>query len=158
MDTTYLKSFALGAVSGMRSLMAPVFTNEILKSHHTRKLMHSPFKVLAEGKLSPFLRTAALGELVVDKLPDIPDRVEPALLAGRAALGALSGAAFCAMENKQMAIGAATGAAGAIAAAYLFLFLRKKVGKEFKINDTVVGIAEDLMTIGSGLGLIKAAK
>jgi len=75
--------------------------------------------VFMESTLATYGFSAlALGELVADKLPFIPNRTSPGPLFGRVVLGALSGSALCAATGFSLAAGAILGAAGGAAGAF----------------------------------------
>ena len=65
----------LGAVTGLRSLTAPALLS--------RRLAHRPgrdrgaARLLTLGPVPALLALGAVGELVADKTPSIPDRTEP---------------------------------------------------------------------------------
>lgn len=158
MTNSYLRSFLIGAIAGMRSLSAPaVISNIFTSSFFPRKYLPgrkgSIFKLLANSKTAGTLKVLTMGEMIADKMPGIPPRISRGPLIGRAAAGAASGAALSAKDGKKIIIGAAAGAAGAVAAAYAFYALRTKAAEKFKVKDTFVGMAEDALMIG-GAGLI----
>src|SRR4051812_22440420 len=78
------------------------------------------FTPLAAVHRHRLLVLAAAGELVTDKLPFTPSRLQPPALAGRAASGAIAGGAVAGRQ------GAALGAAAALAAAYAGARVRGK--------------------------------
>ena len=51
----------------------------------------------------------AIGELIADKLPFIPNRTSPGPLFGRIVLGALCGATLCAAGGYSLAVGSILG-------------------------------------------------
>ncbi len=87
------------------------------------------------------LLAAAAGELVTDKLPQTPARVEPGPLAVRVATGALAGGRLA---------GPAGGAAGALAAAVASVAAyraRRAIGRRLPVPDPLVGAAEDALAV-----------
>lgn len=96
-----LRSALLGAAAGGRSM--------------------TPIAALTAGSRG-FVRlaatAAALGELVVDKLPGTPSRVEPAPLGGRLVLGALAGGLYARRRGRNVVLPALVAGATAFAASY----------------------------------------
>lgn len=96
-----LRSAALGASAGARSA--------------------TPLAVLAQrgpGWVRAAATAAALGELVVDKLPRTPSRLRPGPLAGRVLLGALAGGGYARRHGAHPVVPALTAAAAALATSY----------------------------------------
>jgi uncharacterized membrane protein len=92
------------------------------------------------------LVAAAAGELVVDKLPNTPSRLEPAGLAGRLVLGATAAGLFARTRREPWLPAAAIGAASAIVAA--------KIGHDVRAHldqhapDAAVAVVEDALAFG----------
>jgi uncharacterized membrane protein len=100
MQTTLpIRSFAIGAATGLRT-------------------MSGPAAVAGRAGWGRVLPLLALGELIVDKLPQTPLRTMPAGLAARAIAGAFAGRAVAVAAGKNGVAGTVAGVAGAIAAAY----------------------------------------
>jgi len=148
MTNLYLKAAGLGVIAGARSMMAPALTSSYLLTHPSLFLDASPLKGMASPKAANVLRLMALGELVGDKLPKTPNRTAPLALAGRAAFGGLCGAAVFQAEGKPAAIGAAVGAAAAVASTFLTYTLRRNLSKATKLPDPAVAVAEDALMLG----------
>jgi len=100
-----LRSLALGAVSGLRTMTGVT-------------------AVFRSGRWRVLLPVMALGEYVVDMLPKTPARTEPGPLAARAIAGALCGAGMASDAGGNVPLCAATGSAGAIGAAYIGVAFR----------------------------------
>ena len=110
-----LRMVMLGFVGGLRSLMPLA----ILSAHLEREgpdiadggwiidALASPAGALALG-------AAAVGELVADKLPMVPSRLEPLPLAGRVVLGGTACAFASLAEGRTSDSGALIGSAGAV--------------------------------------------
>ncbi|WP_433366524.1 hypothetical protein ACQPZX_37890 [Actinoplanes sp. CA-142083] len=94
-----IRAAALGASAGGRSV--------------------TPLAALADrGFLRVAARVAAIGELIADKLPGTPSRLQPAPLAGRVALGALSAGIYAHRRGRSVFLPAAVAGATAFAASY----------------------------------------
>jgi uncharacterized membrane protein len=92
-----------------------------------------------------------LGELVGDKLPATPSRTSLPPLLGRAASGALVGAAVFASEGRRATIGAALGSSAAIAAGLAGERIRALTVEKTGLPDPVVALAEDAAVLLIGL-------
>ena len=158
MANLYLKVIGIGAVAGMRSASAPAFTSNYFAKHPSLFLDASPLKGLGLTTTANVLKVMAAGELVADKLPMAPPRTQPGPLGARAVSGGVCGAAVFLAEGKPPAVGAALGAASAVAASFLFMNLRRVIGKAAKLPDPVVALAEDGLMLGMGFAVFAPAK
>ncbi|MEA2664224.1 MAG: hypothetical protein QOI11_1168 [Candidatus Eremiobacteraeota bacterium] len=129
----YLRALGIGLVSGLRSLTGPAAT-----------------RIRQGGTPALVLPLLALGELVADKLPGIPPRTAPPALAARALAGGFAGASLVGDEGDRR-IGFALGAAGAIAAAYLALRLRRAAHEATGLPDPLIALVEDVAAVSAGL-------
>jgi len=150
------KAMALGALAGMRSLSAPALLSRALPDKHHVDLAGTPLRFLQNRYVSYTLMGLAATELLGDKLPVAPDRIEKPSLLMRAGSGAMVGAAVYAGNRKSMTTGAAIGAVAAVAATYASFYLRKILGDRTHIADPVIGILEDVLVVGSGLKAARA--
>jgi uncharacterized membrane protein len=162
MDTIKLKItkpfwqvFALGVLAGMRSTSAPAIASHILSHHHSKKLEGSPLRFMQSENLANVLKVIALGELVGDKLPAAPNRIEPVGLIARCLSGALAGASIFKANGGKLLVGALLGAGTAAVATYGSYYLRKSLVANTKIFDPYIGALEDVLVIGAGAGLTK---
>ena len=93
----------------------------------------------------------AIGELIADKLPFIPSRLQPGPLGGRVISGALTGAvAAIAMQGSPIVAGLA-GAIGGLAGSFGGHAVRRGLTVDRKLPDLPVALAEDLVAIGLAL-------
>jgi uncharacterized membrane protein len=106
--------------------------------------------LLAQPPVAALLALAGAGELVVDKLPFLPPRTDPAPLLGRLVLGAVAGAVVCAEGRGSLPVGAGLGAAGAFAGSHAGYQFRRLLTQRLKIPALVAGLAEDALTVGLG--------
>ncbi len=114
----------LGAVSGMRSMAAPAIVSRLA---HTGllPLEDSQIKFLGHKNSAKTMALMAVGEMVADKLPFIPNRTSLFPLVTRAASGALSATAFVKARKGSVALGALIGSLAAVGASYGAYKLRK---------------------------------
>jgi len=93
----------------------------------------------------------AIGELIADKLPFIPSRLQPGPLGTRVISGALTGAvAAIAMQGSPIVAGLA-GAIGGLAGSFGAYAVRRGLTVDRKLPDLPVALAEDLVAIGLAL-------
>lgn len=133
-----LRSFAIGAVSGLRSMTGPAVT---------RWRAGDPTR-LAFAAL-------ALGELVADKLPATPARTIPPALAFRALSGGFAGRALAAASHTDVTAGMIAGGAGAVIGAYAGMTLRAQIVHATHLPDWLVALAEDALAVGAAVVVTK---
>jgi uncharacterized membrane protein len=97
----------------------------------------------------------AAGELYLDKIPGIGDRIKTQGLIGRGISGALTGAVVSHRRGKNAWLGALLGAAAALTATYLTFYARKSFGKVTGTPDAVSGLVEDVAMIALGTMLLE---
>ncbi len=161
MQTRFSKPFwqalSLGVLAGMRTSSAPLIANQILNKHPSKSLSGSPLKFMRSEKAGIVLKIFAAGELVGDKLPFIPNRIEAGGIIGRCLSGGLAGATIFKANNNNALIGGLLGAAVAFGSTFGSYFLRKAIVKKSHFHDPLIGALEDILVIGSGIILIKSA-
>ena len=101
-DNLLIRAAVLGGAAGARSV--------------------TPIAALAAQGRSGWVRglttAAAVGEIVMDKLPGTPSRLKPAPLGGRILLGALAGGGQARSRGANVVLQAITGAVAAAAVSY----------------------------------------
>jgi len=145
-----LRVLTLGAVAGMRSMSAPALVSGYLQQKQLAALAESPLAWLGTGQAYIALRLAAAGELIADKLPGIPARIEPLPLLGRAMSGAVAGAALSDADGEDWVVGAALGTAAAVISAFGLYHLRRALTYGLGLPDPVVALAEDGVALAAG--------
>ena len=141
---------ALGAVAGMRSMLAPALFHRFAARNNEGRFSPAPHGLFSSPHVGTLLDVMALGELVADKLPGTPSRLSPPALAARALSGALVGGALFAERRKPSAAGAIVGGLAAVAASYAFYHLRQTVDKKTGLPDSAIALAEDALASGIG--------
>ena len=143
-------------MSGMRSISGPAVINQ-RAVQNPGAFKNTPFSPLTSEDVTKLIKVAAVGELVVDKLPFIPlpKRTTPLLLFGRAIWGGFAGAAAYTEAKRPIVQGAAIGALAAIASSYVFYFLRRGIGKLLHLPDLPVAFMEDAGVIALGRAVEK---
>jgi uncharacterized membrane protein len=155
MKRSLMTAAGLGAVSGLRTAQALAWLSRELSHGRPTRDGSSLERWLSTDIVTFAIATAAAGELVVDKLPNTPDRIRPHALLGRAVAGAMVGA-IAAGRDRQM-IGAAIGAGSAVASAYAGWLLRREASRVTFLPDIAVAIAEDALAAALARRLVGAS-
>jgi uncharacterized membrane protein len=145
------RALLLGAVAGMRSQL-PI---ALLGLESSRGRFDPGRGWLARRLATPGGVAAAVlsavGELVGDKLPVIPDRTRPGPLAGRVAIGTLVGAAVYQDADRPVTYGAVAAASSTLALARA----RAVLGRRTRLPDLAWGVVEDALALMLGLLAIR---
>lgn len=151
-DHGLLLAGALGAVAGLRTTVAPLVLSQRLAC-----LEEPPTEGAATLLCSPrtvgILGVLALGELVADKVPGMPDRIGVPGLLGRALSGALVGAAVASRRSGRAWRYGAIGAGAAVVAAFLGWSIRRAATRRAGVPDVVAGLVEDTIALGAGAAI-----
>jgi uncharacterized membrane protein len=146
----YREATVVGIIAGLRSMSAPALITRVARKGHLAARGSKLEFLNSTGALSGAVLLAA-GEIIADKLPKTPARIQPGPLTTRAVSGALCGAVLCSAQRKSPWRGALYGALGAIGAAYVSYHLRGFLKDTLDVPDAVVAVAEDAIVAGSGL-------
>ncbi len=122
----YGRAFGIGAAAGMRSALAPFAVH-----------------LEARNRATAVLALAALGELVVDKLPATPSRTSPPALVARAISGAYCGRALALRFGGGPGAGAIAGVLGALVTSFAGRAARAAIVARTPLPDPVVALFED---------------
>lgn len=130
-------------------MAAPVFTSRHLST--LKKRRPNVFGKFGSPTTATLLSIAAVGELIGDKLPITPDRIEVQSVIGRAVSGGVCGAAVARSRSDSWIAGGFIGTLAALASTYGAFHLRAAIGRRLSIPDPIVGAAEDGIALGIGL-------
>jgi uncharacterized membrane protein len=150
------RAVALGAATGLRTFMAPTVLSQAASRGRLPGMEDTRFSPLTSSWVANLFAVAALGELVVDKLPFAPSRTQGGAVVGRLVSGAVSGAAFRAATGRNVLAGAALAGAGAVAAAYAGERYRA-LGAGAGIPDPVLAVLEDATAVGLALLAVRGS-
>ena len=89
----------------------------------------------------------AIGELIADKLPFIPSRLQPGPLGGRIISGALTGTVAALALQGSPVVGGLVGAIGALAGSFGGYAVRRGLTVDRKLPDLPVALLEDAIAI-----------
>lgn len=156
-DRTLPLAAGFGAIAGLRTFAAPLAASRAVRERNL-DLAGTPLALLGTSRGAHVAAALALGELIADKMPFIPSRIETPGLAARFLSGALAGASVARARHGKWFAAAMVGGAAAIGAAYAGYELRRRGGIVSGLPDPVVALIEDVIVIGSGLALVRALK
>ena len=148
----------LATLAGMRSMSAPAFLSHYLSRQPHTGLAKSPLRFLQKPGTATLLKALAAGEMVVDKLPGIPDRTAPPALLGRLFSGALVGAAWYKSRHGSALSGGVVGGLAAVAATFVTYALRTGISKQTGTPIALVGVGEDALVVGGGAVLLRGVE
>ena len=156
---TYLQAARLGAVAGMRSMIAINVLSDHLAKSDPKALQDTPLALLKTPAASTALKAAAAGELLADKMPFTPARITPPPLLWRVMWGALLGAALTMDKRRPNPLPAALiGGVAALLTTYLAYFVRKQAGQRLRIPDPMLGAAEDALAVALSASISREIK
>lgn len=148
--TTYSRAALLGFVAGMRSQLPLA-----LLARSAPGACGGAAGLVVRQLHTPVARwltaLAALGELIGDKLPMTPSRLDPGPLAGRFLFGGVAGGILARKAGCSTAAGALLGAAGAGIGAFTGYHLRAALATSSPAPDPLLGAAEDGIALALGL-------
>lgn len=151
---TSIKSIAaplamLAAASGARSMTGVAAVARARSRAEAGPRIVSKF----DEQIAAASMAMAAFELMADKAPHVPDRVDPGPLFGRVAAGAVVGASVAQMKGLDRQGPAIAGAVIAFAAAQLSYRLRRELATHMPAF--VAGLVEDAIVVGiAALGTI----
>lgn len=150
MTALFAFATAIGIVAGLRSITAPAV---IAWAAHLGwlHLQGTPLGFMASTGAVTIFSLLAIGELIADKLPTVPKRTALAPLVVRMFTGGLCGACLFVAANQSAALGALSGAVGAVVGAFSGYEIRKRLVAQLGIADILVAFPEDLIAIGLAL-------
>jgi uncharacterized membrane protein len=146
----------LGVVAGLRSQLP----NAVLAARGLEPTS-GPLQLLGSGAGRRASYLAAVGEIVADKVPATPSRMEPGPLVGRVISGALAGAVLGSargVAGARLLLPAVAGAIGAYAGSWAGYTARRAAVERTGLPDPVVAAGEDLLAVGLALVALPATE
>jgi uncharacterized membrane protein len=150
------RSFAIGFLSGLR--MATPLASIANAAGQDRLHLPRPLSLVSATRAHSAFGAFMLFELVGDKLPFTPSRLQPQRLAGRSAGGAFTGACLSSSSKADIVKGAILGATGALAGSYIGYQARTRLTTFLESRDVAFGplkpalyvaLAEDALTVAA---------
>ena len=145
-------AMAIGAVSGLRSMVGPAIISQAA-GNHAVNVKDTPLSWMSSTRAIQVSAILAGAEIIADKLPFMPDRTDKPALLGRFISGAICGAAVSSARRREdRIIGALVGGATAIVAAYIGFEYRKAVN----LPKFAAAIVEDAVALTAGSAVVSA--
>jgi uncharacterized membrane protein len=151
-----LAALAIGAVTGMRSMLAPAMVSRALSERDDLSGAGEAAQLLTSDAAQTFLPVLAAGEIAGDKMPFAPDRTIVPSMMFRALSGGVSAAALAGMRREPVLVPVLLGAAAALVASKIGLSLRKPYQPNPLLNATL-GLVEDCLALGLGRACLREA-
>jgi uncharacterized membrane protein len=146
-------AFAIGMVSGMRSLTAPAVVAWAARRNWLN-LTGSRLAFMRSSAAVGIFTVLAVVELIADKLPSTPSRSAPVGLIARFFCGALSGACVGVSAGQAPTFGAILGAVGGLAGAFAGYQWRTGLVRALRVPDFVIALVEDAIAISASLFIV----
>lgn len=146
-----LRAALFGFDAGLRSL-TPLAVLALRQPDAPRSAGWKRWYPMRHGWSRATLIASGASEMIADKLPVTPSRLDPGPLAARALLGGVAGAAIASTRHGAGAylVGIATGALGAVAGSYAGYHARNGIEEQTGLPDLVVGLGEDALAFALG--------
>ena len=151
----------LAAASGARSMTGVAAVARARAAAASTAEARGPLPRIArrfDRRIADAATAMAVFELMADKAPHIPDRIDPGPLFGRVIAGAVVGASVARMAGFDRRSAAIGGAAVSFAAAHLSYRLRAALAEA--VPGFVAGLIEDALIVGiaaAGAALLPAS-
>jgi uncharacterized membrane protein len=113
--------------------------------------------VALAARFAPAIRALALGEMAADKLPGIPSRTAPPILAGRLLMGAGSGLLLARAAGRNPLMAALLAGLMAIVSSFIGLRLRTLLSERLRLP-VVAGLVEDAVVVGAASAFVEQAR
>lgn len=155
---TLARAAALGITVGLRSMTPFAILAAVANQRPVPAAWSGagqPWRLLRSRTTLAVLGAAALGELIVDKLPATPSRLKPPALAVRLVNGALAGALVAGSRKQPAAPGALIGALAAGAGAAGGYYTRQALDRATGLPDPVWALAEDGIAVALGIAAMR---
>lgn len=139
-----LSALLLGTATGLRSITAPA---AVAWAAHlgVLDLVGTGLAFLTRGWVVALLTVMAVGELVADKLPFVPNRTDVGPLLGRLVAGGVAGLAV-GLSHGQPTASLLAGCLGALAGAFGGFRLRARMARAFG-RDLPAALVEDAVAV-----------
>jgi uncharacterized membrane protein len=149
-EMTLLFAFLIGLFAGLRSLTPPALVAWAVHLGWIR--LARPLALVGSLPAVIILSVLALTEIVMDKLPNTPNRTAPLGLIARIVTGGFAGACVSLGGGQSALIGAGLGVIGAIVGCFGGYHVRARLAKS--LPDFYVALVEDLVAIAGSLFIV----
>lgn len=149
-------ALALGAVTGMRSMLAPMMVSRALAARDGIDEADEPARTLASHRAQQFLMPMAAAELLGDKMRFAPDRTILPSMLFRALSGGVTAAALAGAKREPIWLPALIGVTAALVASEIGLSMRKPYQSNWLTN-AALGLTEDCLALAVGSAGLRRA-
>ena len=149
---TLLFAFLIGLFAGLRSLTPPA---AVAWAVHLGWLnLTRPLSLVGSLPAVIILSLLAIVEIVVDKLPNTPNRTAPLGLIARIVTGGFAGACISLGGGRSALVGAGLGVLGGIVGCFGGYQARIRLVRSLRQPDFNIALLEDLIAIGGSLFIV----
>ena len=149
---TLLFAFLIGLFAGLRSLTPPAAVAWAV--HLGWIKLARPLSLIGSLPAVIILSLLAVTEIILDKLPNTPNRTAPLGLIGRIVTGGFTGACVSLGGGHSAFVGAGLGLIGGIVGCFAGFHARARLVRSLRQPDFNVALLEDLVAIGGSLFIV----
>ena len=149
---TLLFAFLIGLFAGLRALTPPAAVAWAVQLGWLN--LARPLSLIGSLPAVIILTLLALTELIVDKLPNTPNRTAPLGLIARIVTGGFTGACVSVGGGQPAFAGAALGLLGGIVGCFGGYQVRTRLVRSLRQPDFNIALLEDLVAIGGSLFIV----
>ena len=149
---TLLLAFLIGLFAGLRSLTPPAAVAWAVHLGWLR--LARPLSLIGSLPAVIILSLLAIAEIIIDKLPNTPNRTAPPGLIARIVTGGFTGACVSLGGGRSALVGAGLGVIGGIAGCFGGYHARAQLVKFLRQPDFNIAVLEDLIAIGGSLFIV----
>ena len=149
---TLFFAFLIGLFAGLRSLTPPAAVAWAVHLGWLR--LARPLSLIGSLPAVIILSLLAVTEVIIDKLPNTPNRTAPIGLIARIVTGGFTGACVSIGGGQSAYVGAALGVIGGIVGCFGGYQVRARLVKSLRGQDFYIALLEDLIAIGGSLFIV----
>jgi uncharacterized membrane protein len=136
----------------MRSVTPPAITAWAV--HLGWLKLERPLSLIGSIPSVVIFTVFAVGELVIDKLPQTGNRTSAPGLVARIVTGGLTGACISMGGARGALPGALLGAAGGAVGCFAGYYARSRIVKTLRLDDIYVAVIEDLVSVAGSVWIV----
>src|SRR4030095_1655533 len=149
---TLLFAFLIGLCAGLRSLTPPA---AVAWAVHLGWLkLARPLSLIGSLPAVIILSLLAVTEIIIDKLPNTPNRTAPLGLIARLVTGGLTGAIVALGGGRSAFVGAGLGLIGGIVGCFAGYHARARLVRTLGQPDFNIAFLEDIGSVGGSLFIV----